>query len=553
MNRRQKLVQKQFLNSEEKIIEQLGDIYDQSLKDVTDKIKHLEFKIGKLQEEYDWLDDKDPQKARIKSQIQSKIHQKQYQQQLQKQLDGILGQLRTNAYLTVSDYLDECYNDGFIGTIFDLHGQGIPIVAPIDQESMVRAVQLESKISKGLYTRLGEDVTDLKKRIAAQVTRGISTGMSFQQVSQQLAGNTRVGYNNAIRIARTEGHRIQTTAAMDAMHTAKDKGADVVKQWDATLDAQTRESHAMVDGEIRELDKPFSNGLDFPGDPSGGASEVINCRCAILQRAKWALDEDELETLKERAKYYGLDKSNEFDDFKKKYLKVADGQIDDSAPLITDSVRAYLHGMSEDQKVEFLGGEAGMRYLELNKAINEGTLDEHIDKYLEDVIAKKAEVARNAVDDSFVKRKALADAEKIRHSDVEILVAYDENGDEIYKVKGDKESVSHGEQFAFATLHNHPGHNASAFSGADIRSFASKGEQVMYMTSQTEMYSLVRTKGCDDYRIKPLATHVDFLEKSFQDGKISKEDLTREVDMYMQLHAHEYELVYTKIKLKNNN
>lgn len=323
MNNRQKLVQKRFLNNEKAVIEQLDDIYGQSLKDVTDKIKHLEFKIGKLQEEYDWLDDKDPRKAQIRSQIQSKIYQKQYQEQLQKQLDGILGQLRTNAYLTVSDYLDECYNDGFIGTIFDLHGQGIPIVAPIDQESMVRAVQLDSKISKGLYTRLGEDTDLLKRKIAAQVTRGISTGMSFQQVAQQLAGETRVGYNNAIRIARTEGHRIQTTAAMDAMHTAKDKGADVVKQWDATLDARTRESHAMVDGEIRELDKPFSNGLDFPGDPSGGASEVVNCRCALLQRARWALDEDELNVLQDRSDFFDLDKTKNFEQFREEYLQAA--------------------------------------------------------------------------------------------------------------------------------------------------------------------------------------------------------------------------------------
>ena len=33
----------------------------------------------------------------------------------------------------------------------------------------------------------------------------------------------------------------------------------------------------------------------------GIASEDIHCRCALLQRAKWALDEKELNTLKERA------------------------------------------------------------------------------------------------------------------------------------------------------------------------------------------------------------------------------------------------------------
>ena len=43
----------------------------------------------------------------------------------------------------------------------------------------------------------------------------------------------------------------------------------------------------------------------------------------MLQRAKWALDEDELNTLKDRASYYGLDKSAKFKEFKAKYLDAA--------------------------------------------------------------------------------------------------------------------------------------------------------------------------------------------------------------------------------------
>lgn len=97
----------------------------------------------------------------------------------------------------------------------------------------------------------------------------------------------------------------------------------MVKQWDATLDGNTRDSHRRVDGEIRELDEKFSNGLMRPGDPDGGASEVINCRCACLTRARWALGESELKTLQDRAKFFGLDKTENFEDFKAKYLEAA--------------------------------------------------------------------------------------------------------------------------------------------------------------------------------------------------------------------------------------
>ena len=309
-------------------MKRLEYIYDQAFTDVSRKISDLQFRIDDLTEAYDWMDDDDPEKAKVKSMIQSKIYQKQYQEQLQSQLDGILRQMQTNQYLTVSDYLNGCYTDGFIGSMFDLHGQGIPLVMPINQEAMVRAVQLESKISQGLYTRLGEDVGLLKKRIASEVSRCIATGASYAQTAKSLAGQTAIGKNRAIRIVRTEGHRIQNTATMDAMEAAIDRGADLVKQWDATLDGKTRESHVAVDGEIKEQKQPFSNGLQFPGDPAGGAAEVVNCRCALLQRARWAVGDKftkwnnftkQLETF-ESPKTYSEFKKTFFSDGNKRYM-----------------------------------------------------------------------------------------------------------------------------------------------------------------------------------------------------------------------------------------
>lgn len=322
MNNRQKLVQEQFLNNEEAVIKRLKQIYNQSLKDINSKAESLQNQINSLQAAYSMATDA-AEKEQLQSMIQSKVYQKQYQDALKKQIGSVLDNMQVEEFKTVSGYLQQCYEDGFIGTMYDLQGQGIPMCFPLDQEAMVRAVQLDSKISNGLYSRLGEDVSVLKKKITAQISRGISTGMSYAQTAKQLSRISSIGFNNAVRIARTEGHRIQIQSAMDACYKAKGKGANVVKQWDSTLDARTRDSHAMVDGEIRELDEEFSNGLMFPGDPSGGAAEVVNCRCALLQRARWALDDDELQTLKDRAAYFGLDKTGNFEDFKKTYLKVA--------------------------------------------------------------------------------------------------------------------------------------------------------------------------------------------------------------------------------------
>ena len=290
MNKRQKQVQAQFLDNEEAVIRKLRNQYSHALKEIEKKAQALQDDINRLGTLANLAVDAD-EKAKFLSMQQSKIYQKQYQDAMRKQIGSILDEMQVEEFRTVSEYLQKCYEDGFVGTMFDLQGQGVPLCFPLDQEAMVRAIQLDSKISQGLYSRLGEDVSVLKKKISAQVSRGIATGSNWQQTAKQLAGITNIGFNNAVRIARTEGHRIQVQSGMDACHKARDNGADVVKQWDSTLDSSTRDSHVAVDGEVRELDEKFSNGLMFPGDPSGGATEVVNCRCALLQRARWALKE----------------------------------------------------------------------------------------------------------------------------------------------------------------------------------------------------------------------------------------------------------------------
>lgn len=344
MNSRQKIVQQQFLNDEGKVIKRLNSVYNQALKTTQAAIKAKYESIDALTEQINALPEGDPQRVILESMRQSAVYQKQYQEALNQQVGGILDNLQRNQYTSVADYLEGCYDNGYIGTAYDLHGQGIPLTMPINQQKVTQAVQLQSKISQGLYTRLGEDVAMLQKKITAQVSLAMTTGMSFEQCAERLADYTGIGFNNAIRIARTEGHRVQTTATMDALQDAKDIGADVVKQWDSTLDGKTRPSHRVVDGELRELDEPFSNGLMYPGDPKGSAGEVINCRCALLERARWALDDEELQTLKDRAAFFGLDKTQNFDDFKAKYLNADVPAVDMAARRRERMAARQVHG-----------------------------------------------------------------------------------------------------------------------------------------------------------------------------------------------------------------
>ena len=327
MNRRQKEILESQLKSEKGVLNQLRKEYRDALAQINEKIKTFQADIQSKQEALSMVTDQ-TQRQRLQSEIQSKIYQRDYQKALKGQVSAILDTMNSNQYDRIKDYIENCYEAGYTGTMYDLQGQGIPIIVPIDQTQVVKAVTNDTKLSVPLYTALGYQVGVLKKAVTSEISRGIATAMSWSDIARNIQKRTDVTMNQAYRIARTEGHRVQNQAAYDAQHKAKAAGADVVKQWCATLDSRTRPHHAQLDGQLRELDEPFEIDGHKALHPGGFgiAAEDINCRCRLLQRARWALDDEELNTLKERAEYFGLDKTKDFEEFQKKYLEVAENE-----------------------------------------------------------------------------------------------------------------------------------------------------------------------------------------------------------------------------------
>ena len=303
MNKRQKEVIQYQLDSEKAVLEQLTKQYQKALNDIDRKIRILQS---------DEL-------------TQSRIYRIEHQKVLKKQVEAVLEKLHADEYTTIQQFLSDSYTDAFVGTAYDMFGQGVPLILPIDRNAAVKSVTTDSKISEGLYESLGVDTKKLKKSISSEITRGIASGMPHTDIARNIARYAKVSLGRASTIVRTESHRIQQASKLDAQNAAKSKGANVVKQWNSTLDGDTRKTHRSLDGQIRELDEPFEMGGKKAMHPGGfgDPAEDCNCRCQILQRARLALNEDELKTLQERAKFFGLDKTDDLEDFKKKYLESA--------------------------------------------------------------------------------------------------------------------------------------------------------------------------------------------------------------------------------------
>ena len=420
MNKRDKEVFEGMLDREDLVLKDLKRQYERALRDINDRIKLLQS---------DEL-------------TQSRIYQIDYQKTLKKQVEAILEKLHADEYDTIHKYLSDSYTDGYVGSMYAMSGQGVHVITPIDRNAAHKAIVTDSKLKFELYAALGYDMDDLKKHVRQEITRGIATSLPYEQIARNISDRTTLPLSNANRIVRTEGHRIQQASADDARNAAKAKGADVVKQWDSSLDGATRPLHRQLDGQIREVDEPFEvdgKKVMYPGK-FGKPEQDCNCRCVALTRARWALDEKELQTLKDRARYFGLDKSKEFEDYKQKYLKASKllespGNIGEKAiPYsergikLDERIKGYMKGLTKagqyvsskagtytTEDMAILTTETGVEYTlltiggksymirgtengttipdELYEALvkNKGTLDYHTHPYIGDIIPSKSD------------------------------------------------------------------------------------------------------------------------------------------------------------------
>lgn len=137
--------------------------------------------------------------------------------------------------------------------------------------------------------RVPDEVYEL---VAGQVVQGVNLGESVPKLAARVdevlstTGSERWP-NRSTVVARTETIGALNAARLDAFRVAAEEEPDVrfEKMWLATVDARTRDTHRAADGQRVPLDASFSVGaasLAFPGDPTGPAREVIQCRCTML-------------------------------------------------------------------------------------------------------------------------------------------------------------------------------------------------------------------------------------------------------------------------------
>lgn len=179
------------------------------------------------------------------------------------------------------------------------------------------------------------------RHVTSAVTQAVLQGQTVPQLAASIAGIAAMDQRAAMKAARTAMTSAHSLGKLKGYERAAGMGIDVEKQWLAALDSRTRGSHRHLDGEVVKLDAEFSNGLKYPGDPDGPASEVYNCRCTLVP----VIGDVEYDEVERANKLGGMSyeewKAEKLANSLDSQLKDVDNEIDVLKELMKSSDKTY--------------------------------------------------------------------------------------------------------------------------------------------------------------------------------------------------------------------
>ena len=159
---------------------------------------------------------------------------------------------------------------------------GLVLELKEDFAQIMRRRALQYIAQEAVRRRIRNVTETTRRQVINAVDNGYREGLPLPEVAASVRSVIpAIARYRADAIARTETHGAANYGSNEA---AKLTGLPLRREWLAAQDERTRESHVSADGQIRGVDEAFDVGgsaLMYPGDPSGPAEEVINCRCTL--------------------------------------------------------------------------------------------------------------------------------------------------------------------------------------------------------------------------------------------------------------------------------
>ncbi len=157
--------------------------------------------------------------------------------------------------------------------------------------------RLDDRMLLSMRTWLTNKISDITQAQRSAITAQLQLAATGAQSSQAAINGIAQIFNGdrqrAITITRTELGRAHAAATWLRLKQAHERDPDLKKQWRRSGKLNSRHSHDMADGQVKEVNEFFGvggEGMMYPRDPTGSAKNTINCGCTILPYKKsWAV------------------------------------------------------------------------------------------------------------------------------------------------------------------------------------------------------------------------------------------------------------------------
>jgi len=185
----------------------------------------------------------------------------------------------------IQSLMETQYLENFLRTAFVLEfasqvemGFGVPSLETV-KAAIVNPIELLT-----LPNLMESNRNEIVRRLQMDISQGLLAGEGYSQIAARIEKSVGFGKVKARRVARTEGHRVQTTARMDSAKEAA-KHANITKMWMSGLDSRVRTAHRKLDGKVLDMDGIFVSTAGGKGQGPGvmwNASDDCNCRCTLV-------------------------------------------------------------------------------------------------------------------------------------------------------------------------------------------------------------------------------------------------------------------------------
>jgi SPP1 gp7 family putative phage head morphogenesis protein len=190
---------------------------------------------------------------------------------------------------TIYDVLGESYADGYYLTAWAIETDTLSRLAYSAVTAATITAMIENPISGlTLSQRLEKNRAAIIYTIQQEITQGLVRGETYKQMATRLKTALEGDTVKAMRIVRTEAHRVMESSKLDAAEHAHKNGVIMLKEWNTMHDQRVRDRHKHLDGTKIPVDEDFKIGTDRAKAPGlfSRPENSINCRCFLTYSVK---------------------------------------------------------------------------------------------------------------------------------------------------------------------------------------------------------------------------------------------------------------------------